>query len=59
MQQNTPINTRGEGSNNPSYKKNFQKEIDPLDGEYLDWKIIEKFESISPEWKKEIKGQII
>jgi len=59
MQQNTPINTKEEGSNKPSYKKSSQKEIDPLDGEYLDWKIIEKFESISPEWKKEIKGQII
>jgi len=59
MQQNTPINTRGEGSNKPSYKKSSQKEIDSLDEEYLDWKIIEKFESISPEWKKEIKSQII
>ena len=59
MQQNTPINTKEEGSNKPSYKKSSQKEIDPLDGEYLDWKIIEKFESISPEWKKEIKSQII
>jgi len=58
MQQNTPINTREEGSNKPSYKKSSQKEIDPLDGEYLDWKIIEKFESISPKWKKEIKSQI-
>ena len=60
MQQNTPINTREEGSNKPSYKKkSSQKEIDPLDGEYLDRKIIEKFESIAPEWKKEIKSQII
>ncbi|KAG2633676.1 hypothetical protein PVAP13_2NG242803, partial [Panicum virgatum] len=59
MQQNTPINTRGEGSNKPSYKKSSQKEIDSLDEEYLDWKIIEKFESISPEWKKELKNHIL
>lgn len=59
MQQNTPINIKGEGSNRPSYKRSSQKEIDTLDGEYLDWKIIENFESISSEWKKKMKSQII
>jgi hypothetical protein len=30
------------------------KGVDPLDGEYIDWKLDEKFEEISPQWKKEI-----
>jgi hypothetical protein len=30
------------------------KGVDPLDGEYIDWKLVEKFEEISPQWKKKI-----
>lgn len=59
MKQNTPINITEEGSSRTPYKKNSQSEFDPLNSEYLDSKIIEKFEKISPEWKKELKSQII
>jgi hypothetical protein len=33
--------------------------MDPLDGEYIDWKLDEKFEEISPQWKKDIKEEIL
>jgi hypothetical protein len=35
------------------------KGVDPLDGEYIDWKLDEKFEEISPQWKKDIKEEIL
>jgi hypothetical protein len=31
------------------------KGVDPLDGEYIDWKLDEKFEEISPQWKNILK----
>jgi hypothetical protein len=35
------------------------KGVDPLDGEYIDWKLDKKFEEISPQWKKDIKEEIL
>jgi hypothetical protein len=35
------------------------KGVDPLDGEYIDCKLDEKFEAISPQWKKDIKEEIL
>jgi hypothetical protein len=35
------------------------KGVDPLDDEYIDWKLDEKFEEISPQWKKYIKEEIL
>jgi hypothetical protein len=35
------------------------KRVDPLDSEYIDWKLEEKFEIISPQWKIDIKEEII
>jgi hypothetical protein len=35
------------------------KGVDPLDGEYIDWKLDEKFEEISSQWKKDIKEEIL
>jgi hypothetical protein len=35
------------------------KDVDPLDGEYIDWKLDEKFDVISPQWKKDIKEEIL
>nr|AAP53052.1 retrotransposon protein, putative, Ty3-gypsy subclass [Oryza sativa Japonica Group] len=46
-----PIKTtiKEEGySKKPTYKECLTKGVDPLDGEYIDWKIIEKFEEASP-----------
>jgi hypothetical protein len=31
------------------------KDVDPLDVEYIDWKLDEKFDVISPQWKKILK----
>jgi len=42
-----------------SYKECLIKGVDPLDGEYIEWKLEEKFEKISPEWKKELKEEIL
>ena len=36
----------------------FKKEVDHLDGEYIDWKIEEKFQVIAPEWKEDIKKDV-
>jgi hypothetical protein len=35
------------------------KGVDPLDGEYIYWKLDENFEEISPQWKKDIKEEIL
>ena len=35
------------------------KGVDPLDNEYIDLKIEEKFENIYPEWKKQIKAEVL
>jgi hypothetical protein len=35
------------------------KGVDPLDGEYIYWKLDEKFEEISHQWKKDIKEEIL
>jgi hypothetical protein len=43
----------------PTYKECLIKGVDPLDGEYIDWKLDEKFETISPQWKKDIKEEIL
>jgi hypothetical protein len=45
--------------NKLAYKECLMKGVDPLDGEYIDWKLDEKFEVISPQWKKDIKEEIL
>jgi hypothetical protein len=35
------------------------KGVDPLDSEYIDWKLDEKFDVIAPQWKKDIKEEIL
>jgi hypothetical protein len=35
------------------------KRVDPLDGEYIDWKLDEKIEAISPQWNEDIKEEIL
>jgi hypothetical protein len=46
------INTGQEDPSGPTYKQTLQKGIDPLDSEYIDWKIIDMFEQTSPQYKK-------
>jgi hypothetical protein len=41
--------------NKPTYKECLMKGVDPLDGEYIEWKLDENFEEISPQWKKILK----
>jgi hypothetical protein len=41
--------------NKSTYKECLMKGVDPLDGEYIDWKLDEKFEVISPQWKNILK----
>ncbi len=41
--------------NKPTYKECLMKGVDPLDGEYIDWKLDEKFDVIAPQWKKILK----
>lgn len=54
------MNTKVEGSSKkPTYKECLTKGMDPLDGEYIDWKIIENFEDASPQLKKELKEEIL
>jgi len=53
------IKEEGSKTMKMSYKECLTKGIDPLDGEYIDWKLDEKFELIAPEWKKEIKEDIL
>jgi hypothetical protein len=38
--------------NKPIYKECLMKDVDPLDGEYIDLKLDGNFEEISPQWKK-------
>jgi hypothetical protein len=45
--------------NKSTYKECLMKDVDPLDGEYTDWKLDEKFDVISPQWKKDIKEEIL
>jgi hypothetical protein len=45
--------------NKPTYKECLMKGVDPLDSEYIDWKLDEKFKEISPQWKKDIKEEIL
>jgi putative sterol carrier protein len=45
--------------NKPTYKKCLIKGVDPLDSQYIDWKLDEKFKEISPQWKKDIKEEIL
>jgi hypothetical protein len=45
--------------NKPTYKECLMKGVDPLDGEYIDWKLDEKFDVIAPQWKKDIKEEIL
>jgi hypothetical protein len=53
------LNIKKESMNKPTYKECLMKGVDPLDGEYIDWKLDEKFEAISPQWKKDIKEEIL
>ena len=55
QQRSSLMNTAQEGPSKPTYKQTLQKEIDPLDSEYIDWKIIGMFEQTSPQYKKVIK----
>jgi hypothetical protein len=48
-----------EALNIPTYKECLMKGVDPLDGEYIDWRLDKKFEAISPQWKKGIKEEIL
>ncbi|KAJ1261660.1 hypothetical protein BS78_09G047500 [Paspalum vaginatum] len=41
------------------YKECPNKGMDPMDGQYMDMKIAQKFEIMSPEWKKNIKEEIM
>jgi hypothetical protein len=45
--------------NKPSYKECIMKAVDPLDSEYIDWKLEEKFKIISSQWKIDIKEEIL
>lgn len=58
---NTPlVHVKGEGSSKkPTYKECLVKGVDPLDSEYIDSKLEEKSEKIYPQWKKEIKEEIM
>jgi hypothetical protein len=53
------LNIKKESMNKPTYKECLMKGVDPLDDEYIDWKLDEKFEAISPQWKKDIKEEIL
>jgi hypothetical protein len=45
--------------NKPSYKECLMKAVDPLDSEYIDWKLEEKFKIISSQGKIDIKEEIL
>ena len=49
----------GSSSKKPTYKESQVKGLDPLDTEYIDAKIKEKYDNIFPQWKKEIKEEIM
>jgi len=42
-----------------TYKDCLTKGVDPMDGQYIEMKIAQKFEMISPEWKKTLKEEIM
>ncbi|WVZ92682.1 hypothetical protein U9M48_038728 [Paspalum notatum var. saurae] len=42
-----------------TYKDCLTKGVDPMDGQYIEMKIAQKFEIISPEWKKTLKEEIM
>jgi hypothetical protein len=52
-------NIKKESMNKPTYKECLMKGMDPLDSEYIDWKLEEKIEIISPQWKIDIKEEIL
>ena len=53
-------NIREEGSSRPhTYKKAVKKDIDPLNEEYVNTKIKEKLETMTLQWKKDIKEEIL
>jgi hypothetical protein len=41
-----------------TYKECLVKGVDPLDGEYIDMKIDEKWEDMSKVWKEELKIEL-
>ncbi|WVZ95304.1 hypothetical protein U9M48_041087 [Paspalum notatum var. saurae] len=42
-----------------TYKDCLTKKVDPMDGQYIEMKIAQKFEMIFPEWKKTLKEEIM
>ena len=53
-------NIREEESSRPhTYKEAVKKDIDPLNEEYVNTKMKEKLESITLQWKKDIKEEIL
>ena len=42
-----------------TYKDCLTKGVDPMDGQYIEMKIAQKFEMIFPEWKKTLKEEIM
>jgi len=54
------LNIREEGSSRPhTYKEAEKKDIDPLNEEYVNTKIKEKLETMTLQWKKDIKEEIL
>jgi hypothetical protein len=54
------LDIKKEGTlNKPTYKECLMKGVDPLDSEYIDEKLDNKFEAISPQLKKDIKEEIL
>ena len=53
-------NIREEGSSRPhTYKETVKKDIDPLNEEYVNTKIKEKLETMTLQWKKDVKEEIL
>ena len=53
-------NIREDGPSRPHINKEaIKKDIDPLNEEYVNTKIKEKLESITIQWKKDIKKKIL
>ena len=53
-------NIREEGSSRPhTYKEAVKKDIDPLNEEYVNTKIKEKLETMTLQWKQDIKEEIL
>jgi len=56
----TGLNIREDEPSRPhTYKEVVKKEIDPLNEEYVNTKMKEKLESITIQWKKDIKEEIL